>query len=158
MAHIGRDYRLAFRRDYGINQFTENGPAQSYRVTIGEFTYPSLPDEFAFFFRGRNNLKGSGEGRIWTFDPIALGGVNFSGDVRISNDPNDGITECIVDIFSDFHGLEFSGRYVAVEGNPYIWSGFAFFFHELLFDRGDLIPSRFVAECTFDAWFWVDGP
>lgn len=158
MAHIGRNYRLWFRRDFGLNQFTVNGPGQSYRFVVGQFSSPATPDDVFFDFRGRNDHKESGDHRTWIFDVIGKYGISWAGTFTIDNPPIDGIQTAELLISSDVSLIAFLGRYRATPGSQYEWGAQQFTLFQIEHLSHILTPDPDRSTIDMNVWTWDDGP
>ncbi len=81
MAHVGHEYKLWFRRDFSLNGFTRNGPAEAYQVQTASYVSDFGPNSNALSFRAVNTDKSPGDNRKWFFEPIIADGLHWSGFV-----------------------------------------------------------------------------
>jgi hypothetical protein len=112
MAHIGRDYKLWFRRDFSVSQpNTRNGYPESWQVQMHGWKSIVYPQPVSFNFHARNDQKGPGDTRQWTFDQIAGSGLHTAGLLEVLNPPIDGFFDLRVTITTAELGDIWIGHY-----------------------------------------------
>lgn len=115
MAHKGNRYPLWFRRDFGVNQFNSSAYARRYNVIVGPFVTPVQPVGLFFHFVATNDDKEAGDTRSWDFNVLAIGGIQWSGSMRIMNDPVDGWLDTRVIIATNVVLLAWAGIFSLAE-------------------------------------------
>lgn len=158
MAHVGRTWKLWFRRDFGVNLQTSRGPAEAYLVRTQEYFVPMDPGGQFFDFMAINTNKDPGDTRQWLFRPIARFGLQWAGSLTITSDPNDPVDKVIIDIVNDFAGLVFSIEWTAAESNDYQWETMGWSHARILFIKPGYSFSPFVNASSMGALGWDKYP
>jgi hypothetical protein len=158
VVHIGRDYKLWFRRDFGLNHFNNRAFGESYKVVIGEFLSSAHAGPFFLTFRARNTNKEDPDARLWTFDNIAFSGVHWAGDMLITNDPNNGWTDMRIRINTDVTFNAYGAFFRTTESPVFEYTASEMTSNNVILQTPIChpVPPTTTIECN--VWEWSDGP
>src|SRR4051794_6679686 len=131
MAHVGKRYKLWFRRDLSLNQQNVNGWPEAYNCQVSGIRGTFMGSAGILTGLALNTNKDPGDTREWTQGPVPLLGRMFTTVFKILGNPNDGLKTVRVKTTE-----QASGEYVEWEGTvnsrPFDYDAF------------DLVPPNLV--------------